>query len=304
MRVQSIGTQATVVTLQALRNLALASYYDLFVLATVALLAPGWVTIPLPVVRVLLGLTFVLCAPGYALTAALLPRRKDLDGVARAALSLGLSVALLPVFALVLDATGSGIRQQPMVYSLSIWIFVWCVLAAFRRSRLALLQESFLPVPTVPKHIPTLVDGVRKRRVYASMVTIILFIPVLTLLLPDPTARPTEFYILGNTGRAEEYPRQATTNEDLLTTLGITNGAWSDQTYRIEVWASNPGAAASRSQVAQVGPVTLAAGDTWEQPVSWRMPWAGDDQHVEFLLFSEGSPEPYRRLLLWVNVVQ
>src|SRR5574337_2061409 len=62
--------------------------------------------------RVVLGLPFVLFFPGYVLIAALYPRRSDLDGVERVALSLGLSLAVVPLIGLVLNYTLWGIRLK------------------------------------------------------------------------------------------------------------------------------------------------------------------------------------------------
>src|SRR3989442_5344824 len=63
-------------------------------LATTALLV-AILLAPNNPARVVLGLPFVLFFPGYVLIAALYPRRSDLDGVERVALSLGLSLAVV-----------------------------------------------------------------------------------------------------------------------------------------------------------------------------------------------------------------
>ena len=45
------------------------------------------------VIRTILGLFLILFIPGYSLIAALFPKKGDLDGIERAALSFGLSIA-------------------------------------------------------------------------------------------------------------------------------------------------------------------------------------------------------------------
>jgi len=56
-------------------------------------------------VRIILGLHLVLFLPGYALIAALFPRKGDLDGIERIALSFGLSIAVVPLLGLALNYT-------------------------------------------------------------------------------------------------------------------------------------------------------------------------------------------------------
>src|SRR5437867_3448634 len=89
---------------RALRTPALWEIYDLLLLGALAPLLPALLLLPVPLLRVPLGLAAVLLAPGYALVAAVFPEHDDLDGGMRAGLSFGLSVAVLPLLALLLDA--------------------------------------------------------------------------------------------------------------------------------------------------------------------------------------------------------
>ncbi|HEX4841651.1 MAG TPA: DUF1616 domain-containing protein, partial [bacterium] len=82
--------------------------------------------------RIVLGLPFVLFFPGYVLIAALYPRRSDLDGVERVALSLGLSLAVVPLIGLVLNYTPWGIHPTPILVGLALFIAV-CSAAAVRQ---------------------------------------------------------------------------------------------------------------------------------------------------------------------------
>ena len=74
-----------------------------------------------PALRIPLGLAMVLIVPGYALIAALFPRRTDLDSIERIALSFGLSIAVVPLIGLGLNYTPWGIRLTPVVISLAIF---------------------------------------------------------------------------------------------------------------------------------------------------------------------------------------
>jgi uncharacterized membrane protein len=57
----------------------------------------------------------MLFLPGYALIATLFPRKGDLDGIERIALSFGLSIAITPLLGLGLNYTPFGIRLTPIL---------------------------------------------------------------------------------------------------------------------------------------------------------------------------------------------
>jgi len=84
-------------------------------------------------VRVVLGLLLVLFLPGYSLIAALFPRRDDLDGIERIALSFGLSIAVVPLIGLGLNYTPFGIRLVPILAVLSVFTVSLAVIAGVRR---------------------------------------------------------------------------------------------------------------------------------------------------------------------------
>ncbi len=75
---------------------------------------------PWVISRWVLGSVFVLFLPGYVTVEALFPKARDLDGIERFALSVGLSLALVPLVGLLLNYTPWGIRLDPIVISLSI----------------------------------------------------------------------------------------------------------------------------------------------------------------------------------------
>jgi len=87
-------------------------------------------------VRIILGLLLVLFLPGYSLIAALFPRKDDLDGIERIALSFGLSIAVVPLLGLALNYTPFGIRLVPILVVLSVFTVSLAVVAGVRRQGL------------------------------------------------------------------------------------------------------------------------------------------------------------------------
>jgi hypothetical protein len=102
---------------------------------------------PLVYVRYVLGTVFVLWLPGYAFTRALFPQgpasehgpadssdksEKDLDAIERTALSLGISLALVPIVGLLINYTPWGIRLTSVVLSLLALTVIFASAAVMR----------------------------------------------------------------------------------------------------------------------------------------------------------------------------
>jgi hypothetical protein len=92
-------------------------------LFSVALIPEG--AYPIAYVRNVLGLIFILFLPGYACVQALFPNKlffdtvgQELEKIIRIALSIGLSLALVPMVGLILYYTPFGINLTPITLSL------------------------------------------------------------------------------------------------------------------------------------------------------------------------------------------
>ncbi len=76
-------------------------------------------TIPWSIVRIVVGGAFVLFIPGYTLVQLLFPSR-EMDIIERIALSIGLSLAVVPLTGFLLNYSPWGIMLDPIVISISI----------------------------------------------------------------------------------------------------------------------------------------------------------------------------------------
>ncbi len=104
---------------------------------------------PFAYIRQVLGIIFVLWFPGYCFTKALFPcgapprrstmraraRAKAVDPIERIALSIGLSLALVPIMGLILNYTPLGIRLAPLVLSLLSLTMVFATAGIIREHR-------------------------------------------------------------------------------------------------------------------------------------------------------------------------
>jgi len=72
-------------------------------------------------VRYVLGGIFILFLPGFMLISMLYPRGREIDELERLALSIGLSLAIVPLVGLMLNYTPWGITLTPIMVSLAVF---------------------------------------------------------------------------------------------------------------------------------------------------------------------------------------
>lgn len=314
-------------TFRRRRTPTLLNSYDLLLLCGLGMLLPLLPGLPvqpgvIAVLRVIVGVPAVLVAPGFAMVAAVFPGRGDLDGPSRAALSFGLSIAAIAVLAVALDLGPWGIRPLPIAVALSLWIGVFGGVAIVRRLRLtslALDRHPWAPGPVTRREGGQgqwselrLSRGLATAVLPAAVLAIAAFAGM-TVMSIDRAARTTEFYMLGETGQAENYPREAVSGQPLTVTVGLANHERTARTYRIEVWSVDSLNGERQSLLVQGDPIALQTAERHERSIAWRMPVPGI-YRVEFRLFLDDAAasrptagqdrraEAYRRLELWVDV--
>jgi len=86
---------------------------------------------PIVYIRYVLGSIFVLWLPGFTFIKALFPA-KELDNIEQAALSIGLSLAVVPIVGLLLNYTPWGIRLTPITLSLLALTITFATAAMIR----------------------------------------------------------------------------------------------------------------------------------------------------------------------------
>ncbi len=236
-------------------------------------------------IRVALGLIVVLTAPGYALTSALFPRRDDIDGVERLALTLGLSIAATPLIGLVLNATPWGIRLVPMAIGLATFVAIFSALAVWRRLRSGPTQAFAWPWGT-----PLMWQG---GLLATGVMVVLLGVPALAVALRPP-AHATEFYVLGAQGQLQDYPTRLEPGQPFRVTLGITNHEREPTSFRLGI-PFDPRYDQARTTV-------IEPGDQWERTLELTAPDSQGRTRIEFALYRLDDTEPYRSLHLFVTM--
>ena len=109
-------------------------FHILFVFVVSTILLALYVTKPpLIYLRYVFGSLYVLYVPGAVLLEALYPRGEELEPLERLALSIGLSLALVPLVGLVLNYTPWGIRLVPIIISLALLALSLAIIALYRK---------------------------------------------------------------------------------------------------------------------------------------------------------------------------
>jgi len=258
------------------------------------------------VVRSALGLAMVLFVPGYSLIAALFPGKKDIDGIERAALSFGLSIAVSPLIGLGLNYTPWGIRLDPLVVCLTIFTLA-CVLDANKRRHELGKDERFgVDFAGVYREFRgELLEGDKTQLDKALTVILIasILLSVATLAyvvaVPKQGEKFTEFYLLGPEGKADKYPTRYSLGDSKPVIVGIVNHEYRNVTYDLVVALNDT------ASVTSLYSERLVLGDnqTWEKAVDLKPDRAGTNMKMEFLLYADGNmTAPYRECHLWVNV--
>jgi uncharacterized membrane protein len=253
-------------------------------------------------VRVPLGLLMVLFVPGYTLIAALFPRKEDLDGIERVALSFGLSIAVVPLMGLGLNYTPWGIRLTPVVISISLFTIAMSAAAYLRRMSLPFNErfsvEFMKGFETIKSEIS---EGDRSRIDRALTVLLVLSIILsvsalaYVIVTPKQGEKFTEFYILGPNGKAYDYPTKVLAGNKSTVIVGVVNHEYSTINYTMWLRFDN--------KTIQEQRMMLENNQTWERPVTYALSHPGNEQKLEFLLYKGNNfTAPYRDLHLWVNV--
>jgi len=278
--------------------------------------------------RVALGLPFVLFLPGYALVAALFPgaspagpgpgpgagpgASRGLGALERVALSVGLSIAAVPLLGLALNYTPWGIRLAPVVLTLYTFTILLATVALARRARLPPIArpEFALSLPRVGWRAMAPVD---KALVAAALVAVLLAAgaTAYVVVAPRPGEAFTEFYVLGPDGKAEGYPTTLAANQTGRVLVGVVNHERDAAFYVVRAslvpvtFAPNATGVLVPQEGAPSQPLaswrlTLRDGETNETALDVRAPTAAAWK-LQIDLEKEGVEGSYRTLHLWIN---
>ena len=196
--------------------------------------------------RIIIALPVAIFIPGYCLIAALFPGNRDIDGIERIALSVGLSIIIVPLIGLWLNYTIWGIRLTPIVISLIVFTLCAAIVAQYRRLRLNDDERYQIVSRDIIKGIKDIFPSPRdvpRIRTFNAIVLIALIVAMCTIIIvnviPKEGEKFTEFYILGRNETAVDYPTDLTEGSPEQIIIGIGNHEYHNTNYVVEVWLTN-----------------------------------------------------------------
>ena len=196
------------------------------------------------ILRIVLGLPFILFIPGYLLIFVLFPARKTDEGInviERIALSFGISMAVVALIIFALNYTSWRIQSESG--PISIFVFVigigaislyrWFKTAPDERFTVSIdlsLLKSIGKLKSKSKLDKTLIIIL----IASIIITAALFIYVMAT--PRTGEKFTAIYLLGPDGTITNYPMTLSAGENATIIIGVTNHEYRTIDYTIEIW--------------------------------------------------------------------
>ena len=192
-------------------------------------------------IRIFIGLPIIFFIPGYLLLFALFPEgkvKKEIDEIERFALSLGISIAIVPFFGVILNYTPWGITLGPILIFLEIFIFLIGILAIYRWYKTPKSKRYIFKLNIkIPKTKTKLDKILTIIIVFLFIIASSLFIYI--LIMPKPIEKVTAFYLLGPFGEVADYPNTLSVGENASLIIGIENHEERIMNYSVEIWLVN-----------------------------------------------------------------
>jgi uncharacterized membrane protein len=168
----------------------------------------------------------------------LFPKKTSIDIIERIALSLGLSIAIVPLIGLGLNYTVFGIRLQPIFFSIFGFIIIIGLIGIYRWSKI-LPEKRF--IISINLSLPKSKNKIENTLTIVLIALIIIAGATLAYVIINPITgeKFTEFYLLGSKGNASGYPTNLSLDEIANVIIGIANHEYETINYTIEIWLVN-----------------------------------------------------------------
>ena len=291
------------------------------------------------------GVLFVVFVPGYACTAALFPERggpdgrgtrhsavgsggssafgstrtAGIDGAERAVLSVGLSIAIVPLTAIGLDIVGVGPTLAPVVVAVSVVSLLAVGAAAVRRAKLPANRRYSVDVASLLPGAGFTDDAALDTvlNVFVAVGLVVAAASAGYVVAFGSAEGDTELYLLpqNESGELEagSYPGVLEQGRTEPLTLGVDNHEGESVPYTVVVKLQRMQTAGDSATVVEERELrrfvpTVEDGGTWTTTYGVTPTMTGDDVRLAVLLYRGEAPQnptlesAYRATHLWVEV--
>lgn len=274
-------------------------YLDLLAIVIFTALTVVAIFLKVPYLREITGSLLLLLFSGYPLTVMMFTNREKPGAPVLSAISVVMSVVVDIFMGLVLAVTPWGFTFESIIILLPCFTITMSGIAWYLRYRQS-GRENFEENP-----LSFFTEAVRSVKTgsweFRGLVFILIAILICGLASfsfivtkPVPEQPFSEFYILGENGQAGDYPTVLSIGEEGSVYLTIVNHEIEETGFSVEITIDG-------NLIYTIPGITLQPGDKWQQPVSFVIREAGENQKVEFILNKNGNPG-YEILYIWVDV--
>ena len=250
------------------------------------------------ILQVGLAVLLAVFGSGTSIVALLFPRSYNLDFVERAALSACLSMAVGGLLAFALAWSTWGLHVWSFLITSGLFSLICYMLILYRRRNFS-DDEALIHLDSEK----LFTRWHTQQSMYSRCVTAILFMFLfagawvlfqnLTQSSLDPTM--TEFFLLGQDGQTDKYPKNGFPGEILNISYGIINRENLPMSYQVKAYIQG-------KEVGTAKLVNLNPDETHIDQINFQlMKTLSNQTKVEFLLFREDKR--YRSLHLWIDIV-
>lgn len=249
-------------------------------------------------IRIILGITMILFIPGYVLIAALFPKADDLGYAERIVLSIGLSIAIIPLIGLLSNFT-FGISLIYMLTSEIIYSIFLMIITAYRREKLS--EDTRFSISFRDIYRDAINSIKPKDRICGILTFILVVITIIAIgtmyyviTAPKMGERFTEFYVLDERGESRNYSTDLKLGNPTIYMVGISNREQRPINYTLQVVLDK--------DILISKEIFIGYNEIWKDDISIVPNRKGTNMVLEFWLFKGNDIiSPYRSLHLWVN---
>jgi len=242
------------------------------------------------VLRLIVGLIFLLVLPGLALVSALFPRQADLNGIERLALAVGTSISITAGVAALLNFTPWGIELSSMVISIGLITILFAVVGYYRLRNTADDREA---VQSARENKSVRMGGL----LFGIAVAILMLafgINTYHAVIGEPEENITQLFLQSADGSRLEGPIEVGVGEPVSFMIGVVNHEHAAMPFTVEIL--------NNDSVEQIDDFYLENSESWTSTYALHIDNSGENQEVSIFLYKGSEKTPYRTLHMWVTV--